>query len=318
MMVFVYTYSVILTQKGLICMNTKSINDKIIQYPILNDVSAALKLKNLSQNTITNYLDGIARFLDFIEYDNLFPITEDHFRDYLFYINNLNHNKKTVNCYNSFIRFFFLAVLNIPINPYRVPMAKTVSKEVHFLTDYQIAALLNATAPDSRFDCIVKLGICCGLRINEIVSLKVCDINTRDTVKHIYIRESKRNKSRYVPMDNTVYMAIQRYAKEYHIKPGTSSFLFQFSNAHLHTCNETIRRHFNGYKSLANIDDSFTFHCLRHTFAVHFLADGGDLLDLKYRLGHSSLSTTSLYLHFSRNLSKPRISYLDRLIKRGI
>ena len=65
-------------------MNTKSINDKIALYPILNDVKQALILKNVSDRTVTNYMDGIARFLDFIKYDNLFEITEDHFRNYLF------------------------------------------------------------------------------------------------------------------------------------------------------------------------------------------------------------------------------------------
>ena len=51
-------------------MNTKSINNKIAQYPILTDVKNELLIRNLSQRTIINYMDGIARFFDFIEYDN--------------------------------------------------------------------------------------------------------------------------------------------------------------------------------------------------------------------------------------------------------
>ena len=64
-------------------MNTKSINDKISQYPILNEVNLSLKLKNVSKRTILKYMDGISRFLDFISYDNQFEITSDMFRDYL-------------------------------------------------------------------------------------------------------------------------------------------------------------------------------------------------------------------------------------------
>lgn len=67
-------------------MNTKSINDKISQYPILNEVNLSLKLKNVSKRTILNYMDGIARFLDFISYDNQFEITSDMFHDYLILI----------------------------------------------------------------------------------------------------------------------------------------------------------------------------------------------------------------------------------------
>ena len=116
-------------------MNTKSINDKIALYPILNDVKQALILKNVSDRTVTNYMDGIARFLDFIKYDNLFEITEDHFRNYLFYLHSCNFSKITINTYNSFIRFFFNAVLNTAINPYRVPMLNLSLKiSISFLT----------------------------------------------------------------------------------------------------------------------------------------------------------------------------------------
>ena len=203
-------------------MNTKSINDKIALYPILNDVKQALILKNVSDRTVTNYMDGIARFLDFIKYDNLFEITEDHFRNYLFYLHSCNFSKITINTYNSFIRFFFNAVLNTAINPYRVPMAKFIPKDIDFLFDHQISSLLSVSFHDSRLDCIIKLALCCGLRINEVISLKVSDISTKDRSNMtVYIRESKKNRSRFVPLDKMAYRAIQRYAKEYRICPNS-------------------------------------------------------------------------------------------------
>ena len=187
-------------------MNTKSINDKIALYPILNDVKQALILKNVSDRTVTNYMDGIARFLDFIKYDNLFEITEDHFRNYLFYLLSCNFSKITINTYNSFIRFFFNAVLNTAINPYRVPMAKFIPKDIDFLFDHQISSLLSVSFHDSRLDCIIKLALCCGLRINEVISLKVSDISTKDRSNMtVYIRESKKNRSRFVPLDKMAY-----------------------------------------------------------------------------------------------------------------
>ena len=299
-------------------MNTKSINDKIALYPILNDVKQALILKNVSDRTVTNYMDGIARFLDFIKYDNLFEITEDHFRNYLFYLHSCNFSKITINTYNSFIRFFFNAVLNTAINPYRVPMAKFIPKDIDFLFDHQISSLLSVSFHDSRLDCIIKLALCCGLRINEVISLKVSDISTKDRSNMtVYIRESKKNRSRFVPLDNMAYRAIQRYAKEYRICPNSDRYFFVFSRLS-HTCNETIRRHFNLCRDAAGIPRSFTFHCLRHTYAVNFLRAGGNLLDLKYRLGHSSLASTSRYLHFTRNMMNTDISYMDKFFKEGV
>lgn len=299
-------------------MNTKSINDKIALYPILNDVKQALILKNVSDRTVTNYMDGIARFLDFIKYDNLFEITEDHFRNYLFYLYSCNFSKITINTYNSFIRFFFNAVLNTAINPYRVPMAKFIPKDIDFLFDHQISSLLSVSFHDSRLDCIIKLALCCGLRINEVISLKVSDISTKDRSNMtVYIRESKKNRSRFVPLDKMAYRAIQRYAKEYRICPNSDRYFFVFSRLS-HTCNETIRRHFNLCRDAAGIPRSFTFHCLRHTYAVNFLRAGGNLLDLKYRLGHSSLASTSRYLHFARNMMNTDISYMDKFFKEGV
>lgn len=299
-------------------MNTKSINDKIALYPILNDVKQALILKNVSDRTVTNYMDGIARFLDFIKYDNLFEITEDHFRNYLFYLHSCNFSKITINTYNSSIRFFFNAVLNTAINPYRVPMAKFIPKDIDFLFDHQISSLLSVSFHDSRLDCIIKLALCCGLRINEVISLKVSDISTKDRSNMtVYIRESKKNRSRFVPLDKMAYRAIQRYAKEYRICPNSDRYFFVFSRLS-HTCNETIRRHFNLCRDAAGIPRSFTFHCLRHTYAVNFLRAGGNLLDLKYRLGHSSLASTSRYLHFARNMMNTDISYMDKFFKEGV
>ena len=299
-------------------MNTKSINDKIALYPILNDVKQALILKNVSDRTVTNYMDGIARFLDFIKYDNLFEITEDHFRNYLFYLHSCNFSKIIINTYNSFIRFFFNAVLNTAINPYRVPMAKFIPKDIDFLFDHQISSLLSVSFHDSRLDCIIKLALCCGLRINEVISLKVSDISTKDRSNMtVYIRESKKNRSRFVPLDKMAYRAIQRYAKEYRICPNSDRYFFVFSRLS-HTCNETIRRHFNLCRDAAGIPRSFTFHCLRHTYAVNFLRAGGNLLDLKYRLGHSSLASTSRYLHFARNMMNTDISYMDKFFKEGV
>ena len=299
-------------------MNTKSINDKIALYPILNDVKQALILKNVSDRTVTNYMDGIARFLDFIKYDNLFEITEDHFRNYLFYLHSCNFSKITINTYNSFIRFFFNAVLNTAINPYRVPMAKFIPKDIDFLFDHQISSLLSVSFHDSRLDCIIKLALCCGLRINEVISLKVSDISTKDRSNMtVYIRESKKNRSRFVPLDKMAYRAIQRYAKEYRICPNSDRYFFVFSRLS-HTCNETIRRQFNLCRDAAGIPRSFTFHCLRHTYAVNFLRAGGNLLDLKYRLGHSSLASTSRYLHFARNMMNTDISYMDKFFKEGV
>lgn len=295
-------------------MFTNKINDKIKQYPVLQETIDALSLKNAAPRTVENYVCGISRFLDFINYDNEFDITIDHFRSFIVYLNSTPLSKNTVNCYNSHVRFFFNAVLFKPVDPYVVPKAITRKKEIAYLFDDQVISLLKLTAADSRDDCVIKLALCCGLRINEVVSLRISDIHTKGLNKIIHIHQSKRNKSRNVPMDNTVYCAIQRYAKEYHIKPGSDDYFFQYRKGCKPTI-ETIRRHFNTYIAAAGITTPITFHGLRHTYAVNFLRAGGDVCVLKYRLGHSSLATTSRYLHFSSNMMNNNVSFMDKLLK---
>lgn len=147
-------------------MNTKGINDKISQYPILNEVNLSLKLKNVSKRTILNYMDGIARFLDFISYDNQFEITSDMFHDYLIYLHSTSLKKNSINSNNSYIRFFFFSVLDKPLNLYKVPMARFARKEIDFLFDFQIRALFSACSllilewiASSSLDCAVVFAL---------------------------------------------------------------------------------------------------------------------------------------------------------------
>lgn len=285
-------------------------NDKYIKHPILLDLKNELELSGHSPNTIKNYVAGVFRFLEFANLDNPHDLTEENFRDYLIYLNSTDLSKKSINAYNAFIRYFFQAVLLKSINFIRVPKYRTTPKPIDFLSHDAILRLLNQTKVDSRIDCIVKLALSCGFRINEIVSLKVCDIDTKSM--RIFIRESKRNKSRYVPIDNTSLLALRRYSREYHLK--INDYMFTF-NHKTKTINNTVRRHFYIYRDLANIPDSVTFHSLRHTFAVNYINAGGDIVDLKYLMGHGSLSTTSLYLHVAYNQKMRVPSFMDSLME---
>lgn len=287
------------------------LNDKYIKYPILLEVKDELELTNHAQNTIINYIDGIFRFLEFVNIDDVHNLTEDHFRNYLIHLHSTDLNKKTVNIYNSFIRFFYLTILDYPLNLRRVPMAITTKKNIDFLTPDLIVRLLDKSKVDSRTDCIIKLGLCCGLRINEVASLKVSDIDIQNL--RIFVRESKRNKSRYVPIDNTMCLALKRYSREYHLK--FNDYMFTFNYAKKKVPNETLRLYFYKFRDLAEIRDTITFHTLRHTFAVNYINAGGDIIDLKYLMGHGAISTTSQYLHVAYNQKMRVPSFIDSLME---
>lgn len=288
----------------------KTTDDKYLEYPILLKVKENLELSGHAPNTIKNYVAGIYRFLEFTQIDDYNQLDLNHFRNYLIYLNSTDLSKRTINTNNSYIRYFYQAILLKDINPFIVPMVKFKKKEIDFLTDHQIVALLNASKVDSKTDCIIKLGLCCGLRINEIVNLKVSDIHVDSMT--VFVSESKRNKSRFVPLDNTVYLALSRYSKENHLK--INDFLFTYTRNKHKTNNETIRYNFYIYRDKANLPSSITFHSLRHTFAVNYLNSGGDIIHLKYLMGHGSIDSTTAYLHVAYNLKMKVPSFVDSLL----
>lgn len=288
--------------------NSNKTNDKFNYDLILDQVVKELKLGGKAPNTIKNYVAGIRRFLEFVNISDVNDLTEDHFRDYLFHLHESDMSKHAINTNNSYIRFLYLSVLNKTINPLRVPKCKFPKPTMSFLTEDMIIRLLNESRYDSRVDCIIKLGLSCGFRINEIASLKVCDVDTKAMT--IFIRESKRNKSRYVPIDRTVLMALKRYSREYHLN--INDYLFTFKNKQK-TNNETLRLHFYHYRDKAGIGSNITFHSLRHTFAINYLNSNGQLAHLKYLMGHGSIGTTSLYLNMAYNQKMLVPSYLDSL-----
>lgn len=285
-------------------------NDKYSKYPILLNVKENLELSGRSQNTIHNYVAGIFRFLEFSNIEDLNQLDLTHFRNFLIYLNSTELNKKSINNYNSHIRYFYQAILLKDINPFIVPMVKSKNKEIDYLTNSQIIKLTYCSSADSLSDCIIKLSLCCGLRINEIACLKVSDIDTDEMT--IFVRESKRNKSRYVPIDNTAYLALKRYSREYHLK--ADDFLFTFVPSKKKATCETIRHRFYRFRDLAGLPSSLTFHSLRHTFAVNYLNSGGELVHLKYLMGHGSMVTTSLYLHVAYNRKMKVPSAMDALL----
>ena len=286
-------------------------NDKYSQYPILLELKHELELTNHARRTIMNYVDLVFRFLEFSNVKDPFSLNEDHFRQFLIYLKQSGLNPKSINAYNSHIRFFYQAVLDIPLNLRRIPMMIARPKDIDFLSPDKIISLLDCSKADSRADCIIKLGLCCGMRINEVISLKVSDIDIPNM--RIFICQSKRNKSRFVPIDKTMYLALHRYSREYHLKK--DDYLFTFTHLKVRTNNETIRRHFYFYRDLANIPDSVTFHCLRHTFAVNYINAGGDLLHLSYLMGHNSTATTNKYLHIAYTQKMQIPSFMDSLLE---
>lgn len=138
---------------------------------------------------------------------------------------------------------------------------------------------------------IVELMLKAGLRISEVQNLKINDIDLKD--KKIYIRKSKGNVSRKIPMHNSIEKILKKY------QSSNKTNLFKISD-------RAIRNVV--YKYALMIDVNISPHSLRHTFAIRLRQEGEKLENISYLLGHANIETTKLYLKVSEDILRDTIN----------
>ena len=142
-----------------------------------------------------------------------------------------------------------------------------------------------------------------GLRVSELINVKIHDIDTSNCIIRIM---GKGSKERIVPLGDYAIRYIELYLKEYReklIKKELNDYLF-LNN---HGTKMTRQGFFKILKALAkekNIKTEFSPHTLRHSFATHLLNGGADLRSIQEMLGHSDISTTQIYTHVSKEKLK--------------
>lgn len=154
--------------------------------------------------------------------------------------------------------------------------------------------------------CIIKLLYGAGLRLNELLNLKVSDIDSDSML--IHVNGAKGNKDRVVMLSSNVLEDLRKYNLRY--KP--TEFLFEGQSGGKYS-GRSVQNMVKKAASNAGIKKKVTPHVLRHSFATHLLESGTDIRYIQQLLGHSSLKTTEIYTHIS-DVSRSKIkSPLDRL-----
>ena len=143
-----------------------------------------------------------------------------------------------------------------------------------------------------------------GLRISEVASLKVSDILSKEHKIRVI---GKCNKERYVPLPDITLRLLRTYWLQNKDKI-VNDYLFPNINNGKNKCKHinpfTIKQAFQKIKQNNNLDDSITFHTLRHSFACEYIKSGGDIWELRILLGHSSINTTMVYLHMAKDFNE--------------
>ena len=149
-----------------------------------------------------------------------------------------------------------------------------------------------------------------GLRISEIVNLRVQDIDSKQM--RIYVQKGKGDKDRYTLLSQRNLGLLREYWKQYRPNhPGGYLFYARSKDKHTLTTRSVVNA-FIKYRKRAGLSDGFTSHTLRHCFATHLLEAGMDIYRIKELLGHTFIQTTAFYLHL-QNIQDDVKSPLDTL-----
>lgn len=267
---------------------------------------ALLKLKNYSPNTIRNYSN---RFLVFLQH---FPgrkpssITRAEILDFLYQYRQSNKWSATVqNQLINAIKFFYEKLLKRPVEHYDLPRPKREQKLPSVFSEEEIRNMI-AACENLKHRSMLCLAYAAGLRVSEIVNMRLKDIDSKRMV--ICIRQSKGRKDRQVMLSLKLLELLREYFKQYRPK----QWLFEGQGGGQYSI-RSIQLVLATVKKKAGIKRNGSIHALRHSFATHLLESGTDLLSIKQLLGHNSLRTTMTYTHVSKKILSKIQSPLDKL-----
>jgi len=259
-------------------------------------MSEDIKLRGLSESTATSYPYHVKRFFAFCDTEDVSTIDELDVREYVLYMIDAGMQNSTINTIISTIRFFFGATMNRTVNYLQLPRMKNRRKFRTILDRDEICDLIRSLSHDLKYQAIVMLGYGSGLRICEVASLKVRNIDRKNN--RLIIENGKGGKDRFALLPKETLQVLGDYWRAY--KPDPNGYLFPDAK-HGHVKTSKIAYDFKKILKWSTIEKHITFHTLRHSFATHMLENGINIIKLKELMGHNTITTTMRYLHLLNN-----------------
>lgn len=205
----------------------------------------------------------------------------------------------------SAVKFFYEQLCQQPQMVFELPRAQKPEQLPTVFDESEILAIIKATE-NLKHKTILCLAYSAGLRVSEIVNLKLNDVDSKRMV--MMVRQAKGKKDRMVMLSEIILEMLRRYYLEYkpvyYLFEGQAGYQYSTRSAELIIAQA---------KKKAGITKKGSIHALRHSFATHLYEGGTDLLSIKQLLGHNSLKTTFIYTHVSKKHLSKITSPLDKL-----
>jgi integrase/recombinase XerD len=269
-----------------------------------NKMIKSMQLRNLAPKTQRSYLEsvsGLARhYMKSPE-----QISKDMVEDYLLYLrNDKGRAPNTIGTKVSGLKFLYEHVLHNEENAPDYAQRWTRKLPV-VLTQEEIWKIIDA--PDNlKHRLLLMTTYSAGLRASEVIALKPEHIDSKRML--IKVENGKGNKDRYTLLSEKLLKELRHYYRTF--KP--KNYLFPSSYKSRETLSyESVRRIYENARKKVGITKGPGLHTLRHSFATHLLEAGYDIRKIQVLMGHSSLSTTMIYLHVSKETLSKIKSPLD-------
>ena len=253
--------------------------------------------KGVSANTVRWYRDCWQTFASVLDHAQLETLSKESFYPQIELLQNRDVKAVSINSkarpINTFLRW--LHTEGKIAKPVRIPKLKEAEVVIPTYPQADIDKLIahrSRTHQEERAQRVAMVVIDTGMRLNEILCLRREDIDLENLL--ITIRHGKGNKQRVVPCSFELGQVLYRYMKKHVSKSGLAFFGGQGTKLN----QNDLRRDFNLMKAVAGIKNvRGGFHVLRHTFAVAYVRNGGNVFQLQRILGHSTLDMTRRYVN---------------------
>ena len=266
--------------------------------------------KNYSTDTIDSYHSDILEYLTYLEEENkdYLTIKYQDIKYYLIYLNEKKNNSATISRKISALRSFYKYLVNqsyLMNNPFlSVKLPKKEKKLPRFFSYNELEEMFEV--PDlslplgQRDRLILELLYATGVRVSELVNIKLSDIRGRE-IKIL----GKGNKERYVEFGEYADEILKLYLNDGYKKLNKKNSEYLLLNKNYTKLSDRgVRLILDHIITKTSINKNISPHMIRHSFATHLLNEGCDLLSVQQLLGHASLSATSIYTHITNDRIK--------------
>lgn len=278
-------------------MKLNELVDEFLRYLLID--------KGYSNNTIESYKKDLDKFILYNKDKYINNIDNNDLKGYVKYLNKIELNEKSIarniSCIKSFYKFLVIEkyITNNPSDAIYLPKVRKSLPNI--LTEDEVLKLLDIKLSDNfsyRNKAMLELMYATGLRVSEIINLKLSDIDLSDDLIRTF---GKGSKERIIPIGEYALEYLTKYINEYRssmLKGKNVEYIF-INN---HGKQMTRQGFFKIIKRIAKekgINKELSPHTLRHSFASHLLKYGADLRTIQELLGHSNISTTQIYTHIT-------------------